>query len=395
MDACLEAGKDDATIKTCRDDPDVKKIRKIIRPDRKEKADNRDQRAKAVIDALADCKRAGSTGCEDEAKAKKTKLFPKKDAEDEETDESFESMKGKRKKERMRRAVQDCDAGKEATCAKAAKDDLKKDLDVDEKEIAMIKRQTAPMMAADEIAQCEDAINSADSTKIDSVDKDCEALGKDLFLAAGSSADAWEERWKDKVLKLAKARFAGKPTNVEVNTKQVDTLFEADAVAGKCDVEMVERARNDIGNAAKMGDKDGKGETVVKFKGVDSATKKCRVEFATKVSEGKHEDAAAAINKAKEVGKKTKTKASGSGGGRMLRNLEAHTEGSVSSSPTSEELAEGSEAESTDFSEGGVTAPAEDEETGGAVSGAVKNSWAGAHFAVAVAVAVYSAVTQW
>merc|ERR1712070_340099 len=148
--------------------------------------------------------------------------------------------------------------------------------------------------------------------------------------------------------------------------------------------------------AAKKGDKDGKGETVVKFKGVDSATKKCRVEFATKVSEGKHEDAAAAINKAKEMGKKSKTKASGSGGGRMLRNLDADAEGSVSSSPTSEELAEGSEAESTDFSEGGVIAPAEDEETGeGEASGAVKNSWAGAHLAVAVAMAVCSAAFQW
>merc|ERR1711998_715522 len=107
---------------------------------------------------------------------------------------------------------------------------------------------------------------------------------------------------------------------------------------------------------------------------------------------------------AKEVGKKSKTKASGSGGGRMLRNLDADAEGSVSSSPTSEELAEGSEAESTDFSEGGVIAPAEDEETGegetpsGSVveaSGAVKNSWAGAHLAVAVAMAVCSAAFQW
>merc|ERR1711935_668021 len=162
------------------------------------------------------------------------------------------------------------------------KDDLKKDLDVDEKEIAMIKRQTAPMMAADEIAECEDAING-DKTEIDMVNKACEALGKDLFMATGSTAEAWEKRWKARVLKLAKARFAGEDSDVKVNTKQVDTVFEADAVAGKCDDDMVEQARNDVGNAAKKGDKDGKGETVVKFKGVDSATKKCSVVFATKV----------------------------------------------------------------------------------------------------------------
>jgi len=151
---------------------------------------------------------------------------------------------------------------------------------------------------------------------------------------------------------LAKARFAGKTTDVEVNTKQVDTFFEADAVDGKCDDDMVERARNDIGHAAKEGDKKGKGETVVKSKGVDSATKKCRVEFATKVSEGKHKEAAAAINKAKEVGKKKKT--TGSGSGRMLRNLGADAEGSVSSSPTSEEVPYGETAEMTDFSKGGL-----------------------------------------
>lgn len=348
VDACLEAGKDDATIKACRDDDDVKKIRAKIRPTRKEKADNREQRAKAAVDALADCKRAGSTGCENKAKEKAKKLLPKKEAKvDEETEEPWESMKGKRKKERMRRAVQNCDKGKEATCAKAAKDDLKKDLDVDEKEIAMIKRQTAPMMAADEIAECEDAING-DKTEIDTVNKDCEALGKDLFMATGSTAEAWEKRWKARVLKLAKARFAGEDSDVKVNTKQVDTVFEADAVAGKCDDDMVEQARNDVGNAAKKGDKDGKGETVVKFKGVDSATKKCSVVFATKVSEGKHKEAAASINKATEVGKKKKT-------GRMLRNLEDDAEGSVSSSPTAEEVPAGSSAESTDFSKGGLT----------------------------------------
>ena len=39
----------------------------------------------------------------------------------------WESMKGKRKKERMRRAVQDCGKGKESLCETAAKDDLTKD----------------------------------------------------------------------------------------------------------------------------------------------------------------------------------------------------------------------------------------------------------------------------
>merc|ERR1711935_452866 len=76
--------------------------------------------------------------------------------------------------------------------------------------------------------------------------------------------------------------------------------------------------------------------------------KKCSVVFATKVSEGKHKEAAASINKATEVGKKKKT-------GRMLRNLEDDAEGSVSSSPTAEEVPAGSSAESTDFSKGGLT----------------------------------------
>ena len=196
-------------------------------------------------------------------------------------------------------------------------------------------------------------------------------------------------------MKLAKARFAGKPTDVKVNTKQVDTFFEADAVAGKCDADMVEQARNDVGNAAVKGDKEGKGETVVKSQGVDSASKKCRVVFATKVSEGKHTEAAAEINKAKEVGKKKKSKASGSGSGRMLRNLDGETEGSVSASPSSEEVPYGETAESTDFSEGGVTAPVEESESEGETSGSVKNSWEGAGLTVALAVAVFSAALQW
>jgi hypothetical protein len=344
----LKAGKDDTTIKACRDDADVKKVRDKIRPARKEKADNREQRANAAIDTLADCKRAKSTGCEDKAKKKAKDLFPKKAggrrlAAGDETEESWESMKGKRKKKRMRRAVQDCDKGKEATCAKAAKDDLKKDLDVDEKEIAMIKRQTAPMMAADEIAECEDAINPS-KDKIDAVDAGCESLGKDLFLATGSTEKAWDER-KARILKLAKAKFAGEDSDVKVNDAQVDTFFEADAKDGKCDADMVERARQDVGNAAKKGDTAGKGETVVKSMGV--ASSKCRVVFATKVTKGKHKEAAASINEAKEVGKKK---------GKRFRNLAGAGEGSVSASPTSEEVPYGETAEATDFSKGGLSA---------------------------------------
>merc|ERR1711871_406689 len=272
-DACLKAGKDDTTIKACRDDADVKKVRKKFRAPRKEKADNREQRAKAAMDAMANCKRAGSDKCEKKAQEKADKLFPKAtgaaDGETKGTKETLESMKGKHKKERMRRLVQDCDAGKKATCEKAAKDDLKKDLDVDEKEIDMIKRQSAPMIASDEIAACEDAINSKSKTKIDTIDQDCLKLGKAVFIATGSSEDAWNKK-QERIKKLAKAKFAGNDTDVVVNKKQVDTFFEVDAVNGKCDDAGVERARNDIGNAAKKGDSKGKGETVVKSKAVDA-----------------------------------------------------------------------------------------------------------------------------
>merc|ERR1711871_1894128 len=343
-DACLDAGKTDTTIKECRDDPKVEKIRKKIRPVRKEKADNREQRAKAAMDALKNCKRAAtSDDCVKKAQDKAKKLFPKQSGTDDETEESWESMKGKHKKNRMRRVVQGCDAGKKDKCEKAAKEDLKKDLDVDEKEIEMIKRQSAPMIASDEIAECEDAINSGKTT-IESIDAGCLSLGKDVFLATGSSEDAWEKN-KERITKLAKAKFAGKDTNVVVNEEQVDTLFEVTAADKKCDDAEVEQARNDIGNAAKKGDPDGKGETVVKSKAFDSASSKCRVVFATKVSKGKHEEAAASINKATDVGKKKD---------KRFRNLNAGGDASVSASPSSEEVPYGESAESTDFSKGGV-----------------------------------------
>merc|ERR1711871_1724027 len=354
-DACLKAGKDDTTIKACRDDADVKKVRKKFRAPRKEKADNREQRAKAAMDAMANCKRAGSDKCEKKAQEKADKLFPKATgAADGETKETLESMKGKHKKERMRRLVQDCDAGKKAACEKAAKDDLKKDLDVDEKEIDMIKRQSAPMIASDEIAACEDAINSKSKTKIDTIDQDCLKLGKEAFIATGSSEDAWNKK-QERIKKLAKAKFAGDDTDVVVNKEQVDTFFEVDAVNGKCDDAGVERARNDIGNAAKKGDKAGKGETVVKSKAVDASTSKCRVVYAAKVTEGKQKEAAAAINQAKEVGKKK---------GKRFRDLNAGGDSSVSSSPSSEEVPNGESPESTDFSKGAVAEPESDSGSG-------------------------------
>jgi hypothetical protein len=347
VDACLEAGKDDATIKACRDDDDVKNVRSKIRPSRKGKADNREQRANAAIDTLADCKRAGSTvkDCEAKAKKKAKYLFPKKAgaAAGDETEESWESMKGKRKKERMRRAVQDCGKGKESLCETAAKDDLTKDLGVDVKEIAMIKRQTAPMMAADVIAECEDAIH-LDKAKIDAVDAGCEGLGKDIFMATGSTEMAWKKH-RARIVKMAKLKFAGEDIDVEVNQKEVDTFFEADSRDGKCDTDMIERARKDIGNAAKKGDPKGKGETVMQSQGVDSASSKCRVVFATKVTEGKHEEAAASINEAKEVGKEK---------GKRLRNLAGGADGSVSASPTSKEVPHGETSEPTDFSSGEI-----------------------------------------
>merc|ERR1711937_186039 len=344
-DACLEAGKDATSIEECRDDARVGNIRKKLRAPRKEKADNREQRAKAAMDAMANCKRARSDNCEKKAQEKADKLFPKATgAADGETKETLESMKGKHKKERMRRLVQDCDAGKKAVCEKAAKDDLKKDLDVDEKEIDMIKRQSAPMIASDEIAACEDAINSKSKTKIDTIDEDCLKLGKEVFIATGSSEDAWNKK-QERIKKLAKAKFAGDDTDVVVNKKQVDTFFEVDAVNGKCDDAGVERARNDIGNAAKKGDSKGKGETVVKSKAVDASTSKCRVVFATKVTEGKHKEAATFINQAKDVGKKK---------GKRFRDLNAGSGSSVSSSPSSEEVPYGESPESTDFSGGAV-----------------------------------------
>jgi len=349
-DACLEAGKDESTIKACRDDPRVKKTRGKIRPAHKEKADNREQRAKAAMDAMANCKRAESDKCEEKAKEKAKKLLPK--VSEKADEESWESMKGKYKKKRMRRLVKECDTDKKAVCKQSAKDDLKKDLGVDGKEIEMIKRQSAAMIASDEIAACEDAIDSnKGKVTIDSVDADCLGFGKEVFIAAGSSEDAWTKK-VERIKKLAKAKFAGKSTDVIVNKKQVDTFFEADAVSGKCDEATVEQARNDIGNAAKKGDTKGKGETVVKSKGVDSASSKCRVVFATKVSEGKHEDAAASINQAKEIGKKK---------GKRFRSLNAGGETSVSSSPSSEEVPNGESPESTDFSNGGVSEPKSEE----------------------------------
>merc|ERR1711968_192822 len=392
MGACLEAGKDATTIKACRDDADVKKVRDKIRPARK---DNREQRAKAAMDAMANCKRAGRAGsdkCEKKAQEKADKLFPKATgAADGETKETLESMKGKHEKERMRRLVQDCDAGKKAVCEKAAKDDLKKDLDVDEKEIDMIKRQSAPMIASDEIAACEDAINSKSKTKIDTIDQDCLKLGKEVFIATGSSEDAWNKK-QDRIKKLAKAKFAGDDTDVVVNKEQVDTFFEVDAVNGKCDDAGVERARNDIGNAAKKGDSNGKGETVVKSKAVDASTSKCRVVFATKVTEGKHKEAAASINQAKDVGKKK---------GKRFRDLSAGGGSSVSSSPSSEEVAYGESPESTDFSGGAVAdgnngggdkGGDEAEPEGGSLSLGIMSS--GPSVLVAVSVAVIAFVLQ-
>merc|ERR1711871_150151 len=182
----------------------------------KEKADNREQRAKAAMDAFSSCKRAGSINCEKRAKEKAKKLFPKKVTKaDDETEESWESMKGKHKKERIRRAVQDCSQEKKSICQDAATKDLKEDLDVDEREIDMIKRQSAHMIAADEIAACEDAINS-NKDMITSIDKDCLNLGSEIFLATGLSEDAWMKK-SERVKKLAMAKYAGKDTNILVS----------------------------------------------------------------------------------------------------------------------------------------------------------------------------------
>lgn len=271
----------------------------------------------------------------------KKKLLPNSG----EVDEDFDSMKGKRKKERMRRAVQDCSDGKKDLCEKAAGDDLKLELDVGEKELAMVKLQAAPMIAADEIVACEEGLNLFSREKLASIDGDCLALGKKLFKSAGGT-EADFNRWKERIQSLAKSKFEGTESNIKINKKRVDTLFEFKAKNGACDNKTVNEARIGIGKAAKKGDTAGEGKTVIKSIGVDSSKVKCRVIFQTQVTEGKHKAAAAAINGARNIGVK-------SGSKKRLRSLEENSGSSVSSSPTEEEVAYGSESEETDFSEGG------------------------------------------
>lgn len=350
-EACLSAGKDSISIGECRDDPNVIKIRRKLRPVRKERMDNREQRAKAAMEAVANCKRAKQTTdvCEAKGKAKSAKVFPSVQAQGKkETKESWESMKGRWKKERMRRYLLDCTKSKKSICENSAKDDLKLELDVDEREIGMLKLQALPMLIADEIASCEDVIHpNPPEGKIKQLDEKCQKLGKEEFLAAGSTESDWG-RWKDRISKLAKSRFEGGDTNIQVSEEEVDTLIQYDSKDGVCDEKVVNRIREDIVKAAKKSDLGGKGDTVVKSQGPDKAAKQCVVIYRTKVGKGKPKEAAKAINDAKDIGKALEKS------DRRLRYLaENEANVAVSSSPTSEEVPSGDEPEQTDFSQNG------------------------------------------
>merc|ERR1711871_1199280 len=181
-----------------------------------------------------------------------------------------------------------------------------------------------------------------------------------MGLSTGAS-EADFRRWEEKIKKLAMAKFAGKETNILVNEESVDTFFEAPAKNGECDADMVERARNDIGNAAKKGDNTGEGKTVVKTKGVDSTGSKCQVVYQTQCTKGKNKEAARAINAATEVGIAKDS-------GKRFRSLESGSS-SVSSTPTEEEVPEGGSPESQDYAGGDIAPDSESGSGSGSGSG--------------------------
>ena len=118
----------------------------------------------------------------------------------------------------------------------------------------------------------------------DTIDGECEILGKDILKQISGHSDALYAGYKKEIKEKAQRKFNGGDETLKTSKNEITTSVTfVGNILNDGTKKQVEKYRNEIGETAKGGTKFAKTKT----KSQDCANNKCTCVFTTLVEEGK------------------------------------------------------------------------------------------------------------
>ena len=270
MQACLDTGKEKEDLKTCvYDSTTMKSQYELLRVDNTKANDIRQVVSSMSTQREVDCRNAKSsskTECKMEGKRlwEQLKFSAPSDHEGVRPQETYAGAQARRMFGKFQNQME-CDATKKKACEDSVVSEGEK-LGYEKSQLKILTIKALKSRAAQ---------IWADNKETGAQDEDSTEAAKTFYLKYSTAEDF--ASMKDKIIKLGRDLYDGKPTEVRTSDNEIDTLITAPG-GDSCDAAFIEKNRMSIKRAASNA------KTIVISYGDVAGT--CQILYKTKVSNG-------------------------------------------------------------------------------------------------------------